>query len=68
MADAPQKVNTPDGREWLVSSERRKRSMKESRETFAAPEAGRMRVTLGRVVRAARNAGDSTVSRVVGSA
>jgi|KBSMisStandDraft_5_1062788.scaffolds.fasta_scaffold46219_2 fatty acid desaturase len=33
MADAPQKVNTPDGREWLVSSERRKRSMKESRET-----------------------------------
>jgi hypothetical protein len=33
MADAPQKVSTPDGREWLVSSERRKRSMKESRET-----------------------------------
>jgi hypothetical protein len=33
MADAPQKVNTPDGREWLVSIERRKRSMKETRET-----------------------------------
>jgi hypothetical protein len=33
MADAAQKVNTPDGREWLVSIERRKRSMKETRET-----------------------------------
>ena len=33
MADAPQKVNTPDGREWLVSIEGRKRSMKETRET-----------------------------------
>jgi hypothetical protein len=33
MADAPQKVNTPDGREWLVSTEGRKRSMKETRET-----------------------------------
>ena len=32
MADAPQKVNTPDGREWLVSMEGRKRSMKETRE------------------------------------
>jgi hypothetical protein len=32
MADAPQKVNTPDGREWLVSIEGRKRSMKETRE------------------------------------
>jgi hypothetical protein len=33
MADDPQKVNTPDGREWRVSIERRKRSMKETRET-----------------------------------
>ena len=33
MADAAQKVNTPDGREWLVSIEGRKRSMKETRET-----------------------------------
>ena len=32
MADAPQKVNTPDGREWLVSIEGRKRSMKETRQ------------------------------------
>jgi len=32
MADAPEKVNTPDGREWLVSIEGRKRSMKETRE------------------------------------
>ena len=32
MADAPQKVSTPDGREWLVSIEGRKRSMKETRE------------------------------------
>jgi hypothetical protein len=32
MADAPQKVNTPDGREWVVSIEGRKRSMKETRE------------------------------------
>ena len=32
MTDAPQKVNTPDGREWLVSIEGRKRSMKETRE------------------------------------
>jgi hypothetical protein len=32
MADAPQKVTTPDGREWLVSIEGRKRSMKETRE------------------------------------
>jgi hypothetical protein len=32
MAAAPQKVSTPDGREWLVSIEGRKRSMKETRE------------------------------------
>jgi hypothetical protein len=29
----PQRVNTPDGREWRVSIEGRKRSMKETRET-----------------------------------
>jgi hypothetical protein len=33
MADAPQKVSSPDGREWLVSVEGRKKSMKETRET-----------------------------------
>jgi hypothetical protein len=33
MADAPRKVTTPDGREWLVSTEGRKRSLKETRET-----------------------------------
>jgi hypothetical protein len=33
MAGAPQKIDTPDGREWLVSVEGRKRSMKETRET-----------------------------------
>src|SRR3954470_19444590 len=32
MADAPQKVSSPDGREWLVLIEGRKRSMKETRE------------------------------------
>src|SRR5262245_1300269 len=33
MADAPQQVKSPDGREWVVSIEGRKRSMKETRET-----------------------------------
>ena len=33
MAGEPQKIDTPDGREWLVSVEGRKRSMKETRET-----------------------------------
>ena len=32
MAAAPQNANTPDGRQWLVSIEGRKRSMKETRE------------------------------------
>jgi MFS superfamily sulfate permease-like transporter len=32
MADDVQKVNTPDGREWLVTVEGRKRTMKETRE------------------------------------
>ena len=32
MADAPQKVSTPDGREWTVSIEGRKKSLKETRE------------------------------------
>ena len=31
--DGAQRVNTPDGREWVVSIEGRKRSMKETRET-----------------------------------
>ena len=33
MADAPQQVNSPDGRSWTVSIEGRKRSLKETRET-----------------------------------
>jgi MFS superfamily sulfate permease-like transporter len=33
MADEFQRVNSPDGREWHVSIEGRKRSMKETRET-----------------------------------
>jgi MFS superfamily sulfate permease-like transporter len=32
MADAPQKVSSPDGREWTVSIEGRKKSLKETRE------------------------------------
>jgi hypothetical protein len=33
MADESQTVRTPDGREWQVATEGRKRSMKETRET-----------------------------------
>ena len=32
MAEAPQQVKSPDGREWVVSIEGRKRSTKETRE------------------------------------